>query len=181
MVTVKTPAPLAVASEMLAPATKARLTAVPVTLAAPTDKVCVPAAPAPADAEMVIAPPEEERLMLEPATSRIGPVATVVVPAVVPPAAVEEEIPKFWTWFDPEMVMVEAFEAKPILDPATKLRLEDDPFRTKFVAIGDEIVILPAPTPTLTAPAPEIFKSPEKVPAELEVVFPRAVRLCEMV
>ena len=36
--------------------------------------------------------------MLEPATNRMGPEATVVVPAVVPPA-VMDEIPKLLTKF----------------------------------------------------------------------------------
>jgi hypothetical protein len=37
-------------------------------------------------------------------------------------------------------------------------------------------VILPAPTPIEAIPAPEMFKRLLKVPAELFVVFPRAVR-----
>jgi len=41
---------------------------------------------------------------------------------------------------------------------------------------GDEIVTLLLLIPTEAAPAPEIFKSPENVPAELRVVFPRAVK-----
>jgi hypothetical protein len=38
-----------------------------------------------------------------------------------------------------------------------------------------EMVILPAPAPTLTIPDPEIFSRLEKVPEELEVVLPSAV------
>lgn len=44
----------------------------------------------------------------------------------------------------------------------------------KLVAIGAEIVMLCAPTPTLTAPAPEMFTRFVCVPEELTVVFPRA-------
>lgn len=44
-----------------------------------------------------------------------------------------------------------------------------------------EIVILPAPAPTLTRPAPEIFKRFEKVPLLLDVVLPSAVRETEEV
>lgn len=46
----------------------------------------------------------------------------------------------------------------------------------KFVTAGvvAEIVMLPAPTPTLIIPAPETFSRLEKVPAELDVVTPRA-------
>ena len=48
----------------------------------------------------------------------------------------------------------------------------------KFVTDGvvTEIVMLPAPTPTLTIPAPDTFNKLENVPDELEVVFPNAVR-----
>ena len=42
-----------------------------------------------------------------------------------------------------------------------------------------EIVIDPAPAPTLTIPAPEILRRLENVPDELPVVFPRAVRETE--
>ena len=38
-----------------------------------------------------------------------------------------------------------------------------------------EIVMLCAPTPTLTIPAPEIFRRLENVPDVLPVVFPNAV------
>lgn len=39
------------------------------------------------------------------------------------------------------------------------------------------MVILPAPTPILAIPAPEMFSRLENVPADEEVVLPRAVRL----
>ena len=45
----------------------------------------------------------------------------------------------------------------------------------KFVAIGAEIVMLCAPTPTLIAPAPEMLMRFVCVPDELTVVFPRAL------
>ncbi len=45
----------------------------------------------------------------------------------------------------------------------------------KFVATGTDIVMLPAPAPTLTAPAPEMFNTFENVPEELPVVLPKAV------
>ena len=38
-----------------------------------------------------------------------------------------------------------------------------------------EMVMLPAPAPTDTIPAPEILRRFENVPAELLVVLPRAV------
>ncbi len=44
-----------------------------------------------------------------------------------------------------------------------------------------EIVRLPAPTPTLIIPAPDTLRRFENVPAELEVVFPNAVRDCVIV
>jgi hypothetical protein len=48
----------------------------------------------------------------------------------------------------------------------------------KFVTDGvvAEIVIEPAPTPAEIIPAPDTFRTLEKVPVELEVVFPSAVR-----
>ena len=48
----------------------------------------------------------------------------------------------------------------------------------KFVTEGvvAEIVMLPAPAPTLTIPAPDILSKLENVPDALPVVFPRAVR-----
>ena len=47
----------------------------------------------------------------------------------------------------------------------------------KLVTLGVValIVILPAPTPTDTIPAPDTFSSPENVPADDEVVLPSAV------
>lgn len=47
----------------------------------------------------------------------------------------------------------------------------------KLVTLGveAEIVRLPAPTPMLMIPAPEILKRFENVPEELTVVLPRAV------
>ena len=39
-----------------------------------------------------------------------------------------------------------------------------------------EIVILPAPAPTLTIPDPEMFRKLENVPEELLVVLPSAVK-----
>ena len=47
---------------------------------------------------------------------------------------------------------------------------------TKVVWDGPDTVILCAPAPTLTPPAPDIFRSPVNVPEELEVVFPKPVR-----
>jgi hypothetical protein len=47
--------------------------------------------------------------------------------------------------------------------------------------LGAEIVMLPAPAPTLTIPAPEMFKRFVNVPAELTVVFPSAVTECDAV
>ena len=53
----------------------------------------------------------------------------------------------------------------------------------KFVTEGvvAEIVILPAPAPTLTIPAPDMLSRFENVPDALPVVFPRAVRDTEEV
>jgi hypothetical protein len=53
----------------------------------------------------------------------------------------------------------------------------------KFVTEGvvAEMVMLPAPTPTETIPAPEMLSRFENVPEELEVVFPKAVRDTEEV
>jgi hypothetical protein len=48
-------------------------------------------------------------------------------------------------------------------------------------ALDAEIVMFCAPAPTLTIPAPETFKRFENVPAELDVVFPKAVRETEEV
>jgi hypothetical protein len=48
-------------------------------------------------------------------------------------------------------------------------------------AVEAEIVILPAPAPTLIIPAPETFSKLLNVPEELLVVFPKAVRDTEEV
>ena len=42
--------------------------------------------------------------------------------------------------------------------------------------VAPEIVTVPAPTPTLTPPAPENTRALLKVPVELDVVFPLADR-----
>src|SRR5271154_2492672 len=55
-----------------------------------------PPPPPPVGPIMVTPPAEDDRVMLDPAASRIGPEATVVVPAVAPPA-VMDEIPKLLT------------------------------------------------------------------------------------
>jgi hypothetical protein len=76
------------------------------------------------------------------------------------------------------MVIVEALLEKEIPAPVTNDTLLDDPFSEKLVAAGGagtETVTLPLPTPTDAIPAPEKFNNPENVPAELDVVLPRAV------
>jgi len=70
--------------------------------------------------------------------------------------------------------MLEAPVARDMLAPATRVTLLVLPFKAKLVATGDDIVTDPAPTPTLTAPAPENTKALLYVPVLEEVVFPLA-------
>lgn len=142
IVTVRDPTPVAVARPILFPAAKARLIPVPVTLFAPADRLCVPAAPPPAGTEMEMVPfpapmlaipiPEKARTLLN--------VPELVAPVVFP-LAERETVEKFVT-----------------------------------VGVVAEMVMLPAPAPTEIIPAPLMFKRLLKVPDELPVVFPRAVK-----
>lgn len=88
-------------------------------------------------------------------------------------------------WTDAEIVMVDAACPIPIPAPAEMEILPLDPFKevTTLVAAGagTEIVTLPLPTPTEAIPAPEKLRRLVKVPEELEVVFPRAVKDTEAV
>lgn len=64
--------------------------------------------------------------------------------------------------------------------PAEIDRLPFDPLRLVTTeGVVAEMVALPAPTPILIIPAPDRFSKFENVPAELEVVFPNAVRETE--
>jgi len=82
---------------------------------------------------------------------------------------------------DAEIVMVLAALPIPMPAPAEIERLPFDPLRdvTTLVAAGagTEMVTVPLPTPTDAIPAPEKFRRVLKLPEELEVVFPNAVRL----
>ena len=133
-------------------------------------------------AEMVALPAPTPTLTI-PAPERLRRLENVPAELlVVFPRAVNDCV-KVCT--DAEMVIVDAALPIPIPAPAEMLILPLEPFSdvTTFVAAGagTEMVTLPFPTPTEAIPAPEKFSKPEKVPAELEVVLPSAVRDCENV
>lgn len=66
----------------------------------------------------------------------------------------------------------------PIFAPAEIEIIPLEPLRLVTTdGVVAEIVRLCAPPPTLMIPAPDTLRSPENVPDELTVVFPRAVML----
>ena len=129
--------------------------------------------PAPeADANEILFPPTSAREIAVPVTL-VPPPEIDCVPAA-PPAA-------------PTIVMLEIPVLRVMLAPAAKtiVPVEVAPAvpiaRTSLGKAGTEIVIDPAPIPTEAIPAPEILRRFEKVPLELTVVFPRAVKEIEEV
>jgi hypothetical protein len=165
---------------MFAPATRARDRAVPAIEVPDADIVFVPAAPPPPDADIVIAPADEDRLMFDPATRRIWPDAVVVVPAVVPPAAVDELIPNPCTVLPvAEIVIVLAPVERARPAPADKIIvpvLDAKPLAEKAFSPLTDIVMLPAAVAVwrlMFAPAASANESavPAMLVPEAEIVF----------
>lgn len=142
--------------------------------------------PAPAPTEAIPAPEMFSRLLNVPAEL-----------LVVLPRAVSDTVEKLVTdGVVAEIVRLPApIPTEMIPAPDTLRRFENVPAELTVVfpspvidtedvctaGVGAEIVMLPAPAPTLIIPAPEMFNRFEKVPVELTVVFPRIVRETEEV
>ncbi len=103
----------------------------------------------------------KNKLLPTPAVPVIVPDLLTIVPATNPKSTFCVSDTGAGT---PIIVILEPPLVRLILAPATSV-----------VCDGPEIVRLCAPAPTLTPPAPDTLRSPEYVPLELEVVFPRAV------
>jgi hypothetical protein len=79
-----------------------------------------------------------ERVMFEPATNvKVEPETVAVAPLDVPPTIEPMDIHiGCAVCAGAESVIEERFELKTIAPPATRLTLEDDPFKAKLVAAG---------------------------------------------
>lgn len=146
---------------------------------------------------IVIFPTAVDKLMFAPATSVLcaGPEIVILcapAPTLTPPApeilsrlvCVPEELAVVFpravidtvaVCTEAEIVIVEFACPIPIPAPAEIDMELDDPFRTKLVANGAEILTDPFPAPTLMAPMPENANTLLNVPEEVApVVFPEA-------
>jgi hypothetical protein len=144
---------------------------------------------------MVIVLPEAPTLTI-PAPDRLNPLPTVIVVDAAPrvlPAMLPVIVEKLVTEGVVAEIVKLPFPAPTLMIPSPEiantlfivplellvvLPLADREIVLKLVTEGvvAEMVMLPAPIPTLIIPAPETFNRFEKVPELLTVVLPRAVR-----